>query len=141
MDEGYRIVIDDDPAPETVGVIGRGIGEYNEEQAGDHRYQRLCTFLYGKDEEIVGGLVGAIYWDWFHIDLLWVKEELRGRGFGHRLLTAAEEEARRRGANHADMDTFSFQAPEFYEQHGYEVFGELREYPPGHKRLYMQKEL
>jgi hypothetical protein len=57
------------------------------------------------------------------------------------LLVTAEDEARRRGAKHADMDTFSFQAPAFYEAHGYEVFGVLRDYPPGHQRLYMQKRL
>ncbi|MBN1956240.1 MAG: GNAT family N-acetyltransferase, partial [Anaerolineae bacterium] len=63
------------------------------------------------------------------------------RGHGHRLLTAVEDEARRRGAKYAHLDTFSFQAPDFYEQHGYRVFGELEDFPPGHRRYYFTKRL
>ena len=70
-----------------------------------------------------------------------IKEELRGQGFGHRLLTLAEDEARHRGAKKAHLDTFSFQAPDFYKQHGYEVFGELQDFPPGHQRYFLSKQL
>jgi len=76
-----------------------------------------------------------------HIDLLWVKDELRGRGYGHHLLTLAEQEARQRGAKNAYLDTFSFQAPDFYKQHGYQVFGELQDFPPGHQRYFLTKQL
>jgi N-acetylglutamate synthase-like GNAT family acetyltransferase len=72
---------------------------------------------------------------------LWVKDELRGRGYGHRLLTLAEHKARQRGAKNAYLDTFSFQAPNFYKQHGYQVFGELQDYPPGHQRYFLTKQL
>ena len=78
---------------------------------------------------------------WFYIDLLFVKEELRGRGYGHRLLEMAEAEARQRGATDVFLDTFSFQALEFYEQHGYRVFGELNDFPPGHTRYYFTRRL
>ncbi len=86
-------------------------------------------------------MLGETYWDWLYIDLLWVKDELRGRGYGRRLLTLAENEARQRGAKNAYLDTFSFQAPEFYEQLGYEVFGELQDYPAGHQRYFFTKKL
>jgi ribosomal protein S18 acetylase RimI-like enzyme len=72
---------------------------------------------------------------------MWVREELRGRAYGRSLLTLAEEEARQRGARHAHLDTFSFQAPGFYERHGYRVFGELQDFPRGHRRYYLTKEL
>jgi GNAT superfamily N-acetyltransferase len=78
----------------------------------------------------VGGLIGETNWDWFYLDLLWVKDELRGRGYGHSLLTHAGGEARQRGAKNVYLDTFSFQAPNFYKQHGYQVFGELQNFPP-----------
>ena len=86
-------------------------------------------------------MIAETYWDWLYVDLLWVKDKLRGRGFGHRLLTLAEDEARQRGAKNAYLDTFSFQAPDFYERHGYQVFGELPEFPPGHRRLFLTKRL
>ena len=97
--------------------------------------------LRGPDGEIVGGLIGEISWTWLHVDLLWIPENLRGQGFGQQLLTEAEDEARRRGAKNVYLDTFSFQAPDFYRQHGYEVFGELRDFPPGQQRFFMQKGL
>ena len=141
MDKEYHIAYDDKPEQSAWGIIGRGISDYNRQQAGDDKAQRLCFVLYAPDQEIVGGVVGATYWGWLYIDLLWVKDELRGRGYGHRLLTHAEEEARQRGAKHAYLDTFSFQAPDFYRQHGYQVFGELADFPPGHQRYFLTKQL
>ncbi|MFN2132934.1 MAG: GNAT family N-acetyltransferase [Anaerolineae bacterium] len=141
MDDDYQIVYDDNPERSAWGIIGRGISTYNTEQAGDDQYQHLCFALHGPDQEIVGGVIAATYWDWLYIDLLWVKKELRGRGYGHRLLTLAEQEARQRGARNAYLDTFSFQAPEFYRRHGYRVFGELQEFPTGHQRYFLTKEL
>jgi N-acetylglutamate synthase-like GNAT family acetyltransferase len=74
-----------------------------------------------------------------YVDLLWVIDELCGRGYGHRLLTAAEDEARQRGAKNAYLDTFSFQAPTLHKQHGYQVFGQLEDFPPGHQRYFTRK--
>jgi GNAT superfamily N-acetyltransferase len=72
---------------------------------------------------------------------MWIKEELRGCGYGHKLLLAAEQEARQRGARNAYLDTFSFQAPDFYKKHGYQVFGVLKDFPDGHQRIYLTKQL
>jgi GNAT superfamily N-acetyltransferase len=141
MAEEYRIVLVDDPDDSALTAVGHGIRDYNEQQAGNNHYQRLCLFLYAPDHTVVGGLRGATYWGWLYVDLLWVADGLRGRGYGHRLLTLAEHEARQRGAKNAYLDTFSFQAPDFYRQHGYEVFGELRDFPQGSQRYFLKKQL
>lgn len=138
MDEEYQIVYVDNPAWE---IIGGGITEYNTQQAGDDQGKNLCFVLRSPDQEIVGGVIGATYWDWLYINLMWIKEELRGRGYGQQLLRLAEEEGRKRGATQVYLDTFSFQAPGFYEKYGYEVFGELRDFPPGHQRYFLTKRL
>jgi GNAT superfamily N-acetyltransferase len=138
MDQEYDIVYMDQPA---WSVIGQGITEYNTEQAGDDHGQNLCFVLQGPDEEIVGGVIGATHWDWLYVNLMWIRHDLRGQGYGHRLLTLAEEKARERGAKHAYLDTFSFQAPGFYKKYGYEVFGELEDFPSGHQRYYLKKQL
>ena len=141
MNEGYKIVHVDKPGDPEWGSIGKGIGAYNTLQAGDDHHKHLCLVLHAPDQVIVGGIIGATYWDWFHIDLLWVEDELRGRGHGRRLLALAEQEARQRGALNAYLDTFSFQAPEFYKKSGYRVFGELQDFPHGCQRYFMTKQL
>jgi ribosomal protein S18 acetylase RimI-like enzyme len=141
MDEVYDIVYVEKPGQAEWGAVGGGIGEYNEQQAGDDSSQNLCFMLHAPDQTIAGGLMGSTHYGWLYINLLWVKEELRGQGYGHRLLKLAEEEARKRGARNAYLDTFSFQAPDFYKQHGYEVFGELQDFPVGYRRYYLKKQL
>ncbi len=138
MQEEHQIVYVDEP---EWGVIGPAISAYNKQQAGEDKSQRLCFVLHAPDQVIVGGVIGATYWDWFYLDLMWIKDEHRGRGYGHRLLTHAEDEARQRGAKNAYLDTFSFQAPDFYKQHSYQVFGELQNFPPGHQRYFLTKQL
>jgi ribosomal protein S18 acetylase RimI-like enzyme len=138
MEEEYQIVYTDQPA---WGIIGQGISDYNTQQAGDDQGRNLCFVLRGPDQEVVGGVIGATHWNWLYINLMWIKDEFRGRGYGHRLLALAEEEARNRGATHAYLDTFSFQAPGFYQKYGYEVFGELSDFPVGHQRFYLKKQL
>ncbi len=141
MDEEYTIVSVDKPEEAAWGIIGRGLDAYNEQQAGDAGFQRLCFVLQSPEQEIVGGALGELYWGWFHLDLLWIRDELRGRGYGRRLLMRTEDEARQRGAKHIFLDTFSFQAPDFYKRLGYDVFGELPDFPPGHRRFFLTKEL
>ncbi len=137
----YRVLPVEKPTDEMWEVIGGGINQYNQQRSGPEGFQRLCFALYAPDGKVAGGLIGEIYWGWFHILLLFVIEELRGDGHGHQLLTQAEEEARKRGATNVFLDTLSFQAPEFYKQHGYRVFGELKDFPPGHTRYYMTRQL
>jgi len=141
MDKKFNISYVEKPEESAWGIIGRGVGDYNKEQAGDNKFTRLCFVLQAPDQEIVGGVLGEIYWDWLYIDLLWVRDDLRGSGHGHRLLTHAEDEARQRGVKNAYLDTFSFQSPGFYKQHGYQVFGELQDFPPGNQRYFFTKEL
>jgi GNAT superfamily N-acetyltransferase len=138
IDEECSIVYVDEPEWAT---IGQGIRDYNTQQAGEDKAQTLCFVLRTPDQDVVGGVIGATYWDWLHIDLMWLKDEFRGRGYGHRLLALAEQEARKRGAKNAYLDTFSFQAPDFYKQHGYQVFGELQDFPTGYQRYFLAKQL
>src|SRR5712691_3125402 len=71
---------------------------------------------------------------------LWVHAELRGQGIGRELMARAEQRAAALGCHSAFLDTFSFQAPGFYQKLGYTVFGTL-DYPPDHKRFFLQKRL
>jgi len=138
MEEEFHIVYREKPAWE---LVGGGITEFNTEKAGEADERHLCFVVEGPDEEVVGGVIGTTYWGWFYLSLLWIRADFRGRGFGAQLLASAEQEARLCGVKHVYLDTFSFQAPGFYKKFGYEVFGELADFPPGHQRYFMRKDL
>ncbi len=141
MTENYLIIKEEKPEESAWGIIGRGVAHYNREQAGDNHFQRLCYVLQNKRGDVVGGVLAEVYWDWLYIDLLWVDQPLRGNGYGTSLMARMEEEARQLGAKNAYLDTFSFQAPEFYQQLGYRSFGELGDFPEGQRRFFMRKAL
>ena len=141
MAEEFQIVYVEKPEDAVWGIIGGGLDSFNKQYAGDYHFQRVCVGLQAPDGQFEGGVLGELFWDWFHLDLMWVREGLRGKGFGQRLLARIEDEARQRGAKHIFLDTFSFQAPEFYQKMGYRAFGELADFPAGHRRVFMVKEL
>ena len=136
--EPFEIKYLEEPAWDA---IGGGLTDFNTRQAGDDKGKNLCFVLQTPEWKIVGGVIGATYWDWLYINLMWVREDLRGRGFGRQLLEKAETEARQRGAKRTYLDTFSFQAPAFYKKLGYEEFGRLEDFPAGHTRYFLVKTL
>ncbi|MFC4425241.1 GNAT family N-acetyltransferase [Deinococcus navajonensis] len=92
-------------------------------------------------ERLMGGLAGSVRRRWLDVDVLWVSEEVRGRGLGGMLLERAEWEAVQLGARHAKLSTFDFQAPEFYKARGYAVYGVLEDYPEGCTLFFLRKDL
>lgn len=73
------------------------------------------------------------------ISVLFVDEPYRGRGLGTWLLKHVEEKAKSTGIRLIHLDTFDFQAKDFYLRQGYEIFGVLEDCPKGHSRYYLKK--
>ncbi|MFE0808111.1 GNAT family N-acetyltransferase [Streptomyces sp. NPDC058848] len=81
---------------------------------------------------LAGGLVGHTWATWLHVTYLWVDTPHRGTGLGSALLTEAERTARdERRCAAARVETWDFQAPDFYRKQGYEVVCVIPDYPPG----------
>lgn len=74
---------------------------------------------------IIAGLNAESYGAVFYIKALWVDAQCRGQGKGHLLMEIAENHAVTQGHNRISLDTFSFQAPDFYIDHGYKIIGKL----------------
>lgn len=92
--------------------------------------------------KIIAGCVARMYcWNVAYIDTLWVDENYRGNGLGSKLLAKIEMIAKEKDCYLIHLDTFDFQAKEFYENKGYEVFGTLEDCPKGHCRYYLKKML
>jgi GNAT superfamily N-acetyltransferase len=124
----------------TKKAVLDGLIRYNTEKMGKQKYKRLAISL-REGNAIVGGIVGEIWTTVLFIQLFWLEQRLRSKGFGAKLIKAIEDEARRFGATHAYVDTMSFQAPGFYRGCGYKEFGSIQGYPGGVTRHWLMKTL
>ena len=94
------------------------------------------------NRNIIAGCVARMYcWKVAYVDTLWVHETYRGKGLGAKLLAEVENTAKEKGCYLIHLDTFDFQAKEFYEKQGYKVFGTLEDCPKEHCRYYLKKKL
>lgn len=132
---------EDQPSQADLAAINTWIVDYNLAQVGDHWKGRLTILARNAQGQLVGGLLGFTDRGWARIEILVVADRARRQGIGTRLLHEAETVARKRGCHGAWLDTFSFQALPFYEQHGYSIFGQLENYPNEHVRYFMRKRL
>ena len=130
--------ISETPTAEERDLIFQHLVAFNESKAGPAEGRDLAIFA-RLDGGIIGSAMCVTHFHWLFVRFLWVAETERGSGLGSRLLSAAEQEACARGCQHAHLDTFSFQALPFYQKHGYTIFGQLEDYPVGHKRYFLQK--
>jgi GNAT superfamily N-acetyltransferase len=137
--EGFRVSVEDDPPPADEKAVVQGLVGFNDGRVEREGWRRLAVLVRGDGGSLAGGLLGFTHWNWLFVSHVWLPEALRGRGLGRELLLRAEREALARGCRHAHLDTFSFQARGFYESLGYEVFGALEEFPPGHTRFFLRK--
>jgi len=103
--------------------------------------KNVQVFIRDQDNRVVGGAVGQTFGGWVYISLLWVEESLRNKGNGTKLLKMIEAEAVKLGCKYAHLDTYSFEAKPFYERNGYTVFATLENYPEGHSKHFLKKEL
>ncbi|MFM2303625.1 MAG: hypothetical protein RLZZ135_1035 [Cyanobacteriota bacterium] len=100
----------------------------------------LSYALRDKTGQAIAGINAMLYcWNILYVDILYVEDSHRGKGYGRLLLDRAESESKKLGGYMSHLDTFDWQAKEFYEHLGYEVFGILENCPPGHNRYYMKK--
>ena len=137
---GCRVTFEDRPSQADCDVLGLGLDQYNRAFLGETNYARLAIFIRDEAAEIRAGLDGFAYGGWLFVHYLWVHSDLRRRGIGRELIAEAERRALALGCHSAHLDTFSFQAPEFYKKLCYRVFGAI-DYPPAHKRFFLQKRL
>ena len=129
-----------DPTPDDVQYLEDRIYEFNSSVTGIGDGECLGFFVRA-DDRIVAGICGYTWGGTCELRQFWVEESRRGCGIGTKLLQAAEQEARRRGCTQIALMTFSFQAPAFYERHGFEVVATIHDHPRGHRNLLMQKRL
>ncbi|KIZ33935.1 MULTISPECIES: GNAT family N-acetyltransferase [Rhodopseudomonas] len=136
------IIVPEQPNESHRDVVVKALLAYNDSAVGPSGVEPLAILITdpatGKP---AGGLWGRTAYNWCYVDLFVIPEQLRGHDLGSKVLAQAEDIARQRGCIGIWLDTYWFQAREFYEKQGYEVFGSLDDYPRGGQRYFLKKNL
>jgi GNAT superfamily N-acetyltransferase len=136
------LILTDAPDSADRAAIDDGLAGFNAEQAGIADARPLAVLL--RDPATggtAGGMLGRTTLGLLFVDLVFLPASLRGQAIGSRMLRMMEDEARRRGCRSAALVTISFQAPGFYERHGWHELGRVPCDPPGTFRILMTKAL
>ncbi|PAV10527.1 GNAT family N-acetyltransferase [Arsenophonus sp. ENCA] len=97
--------------------------------------------IFQDNNQIQGGLIARTWWGGLDIQYLWITENYRKKNIGKKLMQMAEDEAIKRKCHMAYVDTFDFQAVNFYKKLGYEEYGHLSQFAHRHTRYYLSKQL
>ena len=136
-----RLVVERSRKSESSRQLWQGLVGFNRQQAGPLRYKRTVLTLRERKGRLMGGLILQSYWRESYVELLWLSGRVRGAGLGSRLIREAERQARERGSRLIHLNTYSFQAPRFYEKLGYRRFGGIAGSPKGASRHFYFKRL
>ena len=131
----------DNKEPEKAQEIANQIRAYNSSKREEAESEPLNLYVEDEKGNHMAGLVAETFGNWLEIEYLFVKEELRGQGIGSKLLQQAENEAKNRNCRFSFVNTYQFQAPDFYLSHGYKEVFALQDYPYTGQRYYYQKDL
>ncbi|MEG0004905.1 MAG: GNAT family N-acetyltransferase [Clostridium sp.] len=119
-------------------IINYNLSKVPKTQEDDFIY--INRVILNSDGKIIAGINSKMYcWNCLYIDVLWINEDYRKQGLGSILLKEVENASKEKGCYLIHLDTFDFQAKDFYIKNGYKVFGTLDECPKGHKRYFMSK--
>jgi len=138
----HKIVINYDANDADKKVIREGILAFNKGILGKGMLEKtFSVFLKDESNNIHGGILAYFDSESVFVDVLWVDENSRHQGYGSKLLRAAENEACNLGCRYSTLDTWSFQAEEFYLKNGYERLGEIKNYYLHHSKIFLRKKL
>lgn len=129
------------PSADDLAFVGQQLSAFNDADVGASERTSLAVFVRDENGKILAGISGYTAWGWLYIQWLWVDSSLRGQRVAGKMLQTAEDEALARGCHNALIDTFSPVAKIAYERQGYEVFGELPDFPIGRTRSFLKKRL
>ena len=121
--------------------LGNLIRAYNQSKREPSKSEPLNIYVEDEQGNLLAGMAAETFGKWLEIEYLYVSEDLRGQGIGSEILNRAEQEARERKCKYSFVNTFQFQAPDFYKKHGYKEVFALREYPYTGERYYYTKDL
>lgn len=133
--------IEGDLNPQDKQVMIDGMLAYHASHGHPRKTDTFSIVLKNDNQQFLGCVIVTFLWNGMEIQTLWVEESIRKLGWGRKLMLAAEAEALKRGCTLAYTNTFTWQAPQFYEKLGYTLYGKLENFPAGSELSYFCKKL
>ncbi len=141
MNDLQFIPINGEPNPIDKQAMIDGMLAYHASKGHVRKSETFSVVIKDQNEKLLGCVMVSFMWNGMSIQSLWVEDAVRGQGLGKKLMTMAEEEGIKRGCALAYTDTFTWQAPGFYEKLGYKIYGKLEGFPEGNALSYYSKKL
>ena len=94
-----------------------------------------------RDLEIFGGATGISIYGNLYVDMLWIAPDLRGLGWGTKVMKQAEIIGKDRGCSFATVNTMDWEALPFYQKLGYMVEFTREGFEKGSKMYFLRKRL
>jgi GNAT superfamily N-acetyltransferase len=136
--EKLNVIVDYTPCQTDNAVVSEGIIASNARILGE-RDKEFSLFLKNDSGKVFGGVLAYLDSESVYIDTLWVDENFQKQGYGTKLLEAIEHEAIKNKCRYITVDTWDFQAEEFYAKNGYECLGKVKNYWLGHTKITLRK--
>jgi ribosomal protein S18 acetylase RimI-like enzyme len=138
----YEVTFEHNPTDEDLHILADGIDQFTQSVMGTSANTPLTFFVRDDAGLVIAGVHGNYgEFGWLYVSSLWVSEGARSSSYGTRLMEHIEAAAIENGCQNAYLDTFSFQAVEFYKRLGYTIFGVLEDFPPEYSRCFLRKRL
>ncbi|WP_182032966.1 GNAT family N-acetyltransferase [Vibrio diabolicus] len=130
------------PDQTDLDFVREGIRSYNRMHLPEGEMHAVGCFAKDENGKIMGGLTGEMFKNTVFVEFLWVDAESRTSGLGSQLIAMLEQKVKPHGVTHVYLDTYSFQALDFYLKLGFEKVGQYSGYPAkGIHKYFLQKEI
>jgi len=130
------------PLEDDIKKIYDGLVDFNESYFPNFEEKSFACFINDNENKVVGGLSGKITYNNMLIDYFWLPKSYRSSGVGTRIINQAIKEAITLKLRYINLDTYTFQAPDFYLKMGFVEVGRFKDYPKiGTDKVFYQKKL
>jgi GNAT superfamily N-acetyltransferase len=127
--------------PEELKILQQGLLEDIQGKFGPSNRETYGWVLRGEGGGVIAGVAGFVHWNWVYVAQVWVEQDCRGQGLAKKLLQHLEAWAAGRRYQGLYIDTFEESVKLMYEKIGYVSFGSIPQFPPGHQRFFLYRNL
>lgn len=125
------LVIELNSAPDKsdVNAVHEGLSAFNRTHLPFVHDASFALFLRSDTGKLHGGVTVRVLGQCLYLDYFWLSEGVRGKGWGEKIMNMVEQEGKNRNVNGIYLDTYTFQASQFYKKLGFIETGRFCDFP------------